>query len=118
MSPDARRGAENVLYSIAAGFAMAFAIAAALIYGTPNGATDLWVCGAASLCWRTSARTGSRPVTLADPDSGILVKSSLPRAYDVTILHPLAPPGTETAWSAARVVSSRKGIRRDDQHEA
>jgi hypothetical protein len=42
----------------------------------------------------------------------------LPRAYDVTILHRLAPIGVNTSWSAARVVLSRKGIRRVDQLDA
>ena len=65
--------------------------------------------------WLTHTDDPKRSVTLADPDSGELVKSSLPRAYDVTILHRLAPTGTDTAWSAARVVLSRKGIRRVDQ---
>ena len=229
---DARRGAENVLHSIAAGIAMAFAITAALLYGPPNDATALWVWGGLAVLayigkdrikaglqsrfnryidrrypnrrwivrreagappmatadekygfvepdklppdvaefrqalqedalgevleldsilyhrkatlvdaklvhaidprfdaiteilrvdvagWLTHTDDPKRNVTLADPDSGELVKSSLPRAYDVTILHRLAPTGTETPWSAARVVLSRKGIRRVDQLDA
>jgi hypothetical protein len=68
--------------------------------------------------WLTHTDDPSRSVVLADPDSGELVKSSLPRAYDVTILHRLAPTGVNTTWSAARVVLSRKGIRRVDQLDA
>lgn len=229
---DARRGAEHVLHSIAAGVAMAFAVTAALLYGTPNDATDLWVWGGLAVLaymgkdrikaglqnmsnryierrypnrkwivrhesggptiatadekyhfvepdelpqeiaefrhdlqrdslgetleldsilhhhktmvvdselvhsidprfdaiteilrvdvarWLTHTDDPSRSVMLADPESGELVKSSLPRAYDVTILHRLAPTGVHTTWSAARVVLSRKGIRRVDQLDA
>ncbi len=68
--------------------------------------------------WLTHTDDPARTVTLADPDSGELVKSSLPRAYDVTILHRLTPTGLDTTWSAARVVLSRKGIRRVDQLDA
>ena len=226
---DARRSAEHALHSIAAGIAMAFAVTAALLYGAPNDATDLWVWGGLAVLaymgkdrikatlqdwfngfidrrypnrkwivrdgasgaqvaaaeekyrfvepdelppdvgrfrsdlqsdslgetleldsilhhrkaltvdgdlvrsidprfdslteilrvdvarWLTHTDDPSRTVTLADPESGELVKSSLPRAYDVTILHRLAPTGVDTTWSAARVVLSRKGIRRVDQ---
>jgi hypothetical protein len=229
---DARRGAENVLHSIAAGVAMAFAVTAALLYGAPNDATDLWVWGGLAVLaymgkdrikaglqnrfnryierrypnrkwivrhepggppiatadekyhfvepdelppeiaefrhdlqrdslgetleldsilhhhktmvvdselvhsidprfdaiteilrvdvarWLTHTDDPSRSVMLADPETGELVKSSLPRAYDVTILHRLAPTGVHTTWSAARVVLSRKGIRRVDQLDA
>ncbi len=229
---DARSGAEHVLHSIAAGVAMAFAVTAALLYGTPNDATDLWVWGGLAVLaymgkdrikaalqtrfnryierrypnrnwivrhetdgppiataeekygfvgpdelppeiaefrrdlqrdslgetleldsilhhrkvmeldselahavdprfdatteilrvdvsrWLTHTDDPSRSVMLADPESGKLVKSSLPRAYDVTILHRLAPTGVHTTWSAARVVLSRKGIRRVDQLDA
>jgi hypothetical protein len=231
-SGDARRGAENLLHSIAAGIAMAFAVTAALLYGTPTDATDLWVWGGLAVLaymgkdrikaglqtrfnryierrypnrrwivrhesdgvpiatadekydvvgldelpadvaafrqdlqrdalgemleldsilhhrkttvvdaelvravdqrvdalteilrvdvarWLTHTDDPSRSVMLADPDSGDLVKSSLPRAYDVTIVHRLAPTGVNTNWNAARVVLSRKGIRRVDQLEA
>ena len=65
--------------------------------------------------WLAHTDDPSRSVTLADPESGVLIKSTLPRAYDVTILHRLAPTGVDTPWSAARVVLSRKGIRRVDQ---
>ena len=226
---DARSRAEHALHSIAAGIAMTFAVTAALLYGTPNDATDLWVWGSLVVLaymgkdrikatlqerfngfidrrypnrkwvvcrgaggqqvaaaeekyrfvepddlppdvgrfrsdlqsdslgetleldsilyhrkattvdsevvrsidarfdslteilrldvarWLTSTDDPRRTVTLADPESGELVKSSLPRAYDVTILHRLAPIGVDTTWSAARVVLSRKGIRRVDQ---
>lgn len=229
---DARGAAEHALHSIAAGIAMTFAVTAALLYGTPNDATDVWVWGClvvlaymgkdrikATLQARSSnfidrrypnrkwiVRRGpggaqvavgeekyrfvdtdelppdvagfrralqsdslgeileldsilyhrksmtvdadavsaidprfdalteilrldvsrwlahtddpSRSVTLADPDSGELFKSTLPRAYDVTILHRLAPTGADSPWSAARVVLSRKGIRRVDQLDA
>ncbi len=229
---DPRRSPEHALHSIAAGIAMAFAVAAALLYGTPNDATDLWVWGGLAVLaymgkdrikaalqdvfngyidkrypnrkwvvrhgatgsqvaaaeekfrfvepdelpsdvaqfrhdlqrdslgetleldsilhhrqtmkvdaqivkrvdrrfdalteilrvdvarWLTHTDDPSRSVMLADPESGELFKSSLPRAYDVTILHRLAPPGADADWSAARVVLSRKGIRRVDQLEA
>lgn len=229
---DARRHAEHALHSIAAGIAMAFAVTAALLYGTPNDATDLWVWGglavlaymgkdrikamlqevftgfvdrrypnrkwtvrhgpsaaqvatadekyrfvepgelppdvarfrrdlqrdslgetleldsilhhrkvtavdAASVAaiderfetlteilridvarWLTHTDDPSRSVTMADPESGELIKSSLPRAYDVTVLHRLSPTGVNTGWTAARVVLSRKGIRRVDQLDA
>jgi hypothetical protein len=229
---DARRNAEHALHSIAAGIAMTFAVTAALLYGTPNDATDVWVWGGLVVLaymgkdrikatlqnrfndfidrrypnrkwivrrgtggaqvaaaeekyrfvepgelppevakfrrdlqsdslgeileldsilyhrkvmtvdadlvrsidprfdglteilrldvarWLTHTDDPVRTVTLADPESGELVKSSLPRAYDVTILHRLAPTGVETTWSAARVVLSRKGIRRVDQLDA
>ena len=65
--------------------------------------------------WLTHTDDPSRSVTLADPESGKLIKSTLPRAYDVTILHRLGGTGASTPWSAARVVLSRKGIRRVDQ---
>ena len=229
---DARRSAEHALHSIAAGIAMMFAVTAALLYGAPTDATDLWVWGGLAVLaymgkdrikatlqdrfngfidrrypnrkwvvrhgasgaqvaaaeekyrfvepgdlppevarfrsdlqsdslgetleldsilhhrkattvdaglthsidprfdslteilrvdvarWLTHTDDPSRTVTLADPESGELVKSSLPRAYDVTILHRLSPTGVETNWSAARVVLSRKGIRRVDQLDA
>ena len=229
---DARRSAEHALHSIAAGIAMTFAVTAALLYGTPTDATDLWVWGGLVVLaymgkdrikatlqdrfngfidrrypnrkwvvrrgaggaqvaaaeekyrfvepdelppevakfrrdlqsdslgeileldsilyhrkamtvdadtvrsidprfgalteilrldvarWLTHTDDPVRTVTLADPDSGELVKSSLPRAYDVTILHRLTPTGVNTTWSAARVVLSRKGIRRVDQLDA
>ncbi len=225
---DARRSAEHGLHSIAAGIAMTFAVTAALLYGTPSDATDVWVWGSLVVLayvgkdrikatlqerfdgfidrrypnrkwvvrrgaggeqvataeekyrfvepdelppevakfrrdlqsdslgevleldsilyhrkamtvdagvvrsidpridslteilrvdvarWLTHTDDPSRTVTLADPDSGELVKASLPRAYDVTILYRLAPIGVNSAWSAARVVLSRKGIRRVD----
>jgi hypothetical protein len=231
-SGDARRSAENLLHSIAAGIAMAFAVTAAVLYGTPSDATDLWVWGGLAVLaymgkdrikaglqhrfnqhierrypnrrwvarheaggspiatadekydfvepdelppdvaefrrglqrdalgevleldsilhhrkatlvdaelvrsvdprfdaiteilrldiarWLTHTDDPSRTVTLADPYSGELVKSSLPRAYDVTILHRFARTGVNTTWSAARVVLSRKGIRRVDQLDA
>ena len=226
---DARSRAEHTLHSVAAGIAMTFAVAAALWYGTPNDATDLWVWGGLAVLaymgkdrlkallqdaftgyidkrypnrkwtirhgasgleiatgeekyrffgpdelppdvarfrrdlqrdslgetleldsilhhrkrivvdadavrtvdqrveslteilridvarWLTHTDDPSRSVTMADPESGELFKSSLPRAYDVTILHRLSPTGVDTTWSAARVVLSRKGIRRVDQ---
>ena len=229
---DARRNAEHALHSIAAGIAMTFAVTAALLYGTPNDATDVWVWGSLVVLaymgkdrikatlqdrfngfidrrypnrkwtirrgaggaqvaaaeekyrfvepdelppdvarfrsdlqsdslgeileldsilyhriamtvdaelvrsidprfdslteilrvdvarWLTHTDDPSRTVMLADPESGELVKSSLPRAYDVTILHRLGPIGVNTTWSAARVVLSRKGIRRVDQLDA
>ena len=68
--------------------------------------------------WLTHTDDPSRSVTMADPESGELIKSSLPRAYDVTILHRLSPTGVNTGWTAARVVLSRKGIRRVDQLDA
>ncbi len=226
---DARRNAEHALHSIAAGLAMTFAVVAALLYGAPNDAADVWVWGGlvvlayigkdrikatlqersdgfierrypnrkwivrrgaageqvaaaeekyqfvqpdglppevadfrrdlqrdslgeileldsilhhrkvttvdAALVraidprfdslteilrldvarWLTHTDDPSRSVTLADPESGKLIKSTLPRAYDVTILHRLSPTGASTPWNAARVVLSRKGIRRVDQ---
>ena len=229
---DPRRNPEHALHAIAAGVAMTFAVAAALLYGTPNDATDLWVWGGLAVIaymgkdrlkaalqdvfngyidrrypnrrwvvrhgatgsqvaaaeekfrfvgpdelpddvarfrhdlqrdslgetleldsilhhrqamkvdaqavkridrrfdalteilridvarWLTHTDDPSRSVMLADPESGELFKSSLPRAYDVTILHRLAPAGATTDWSAARVVLSRKGIRRVDQLDA
>ncbi len=225
---DARRSAEHALHSIAAGIAMTFAVTAALLYGTPTDAADVWVWGGLVVLaymgkdrikatlqdrfndfidrrypnrkwvvrrgadgeqvaaaeekyrfvepdelppevaefrrdlqsgslgeileldsilyhrkamtvdaglvrsidprfeslteilrvdvarWLTHTDDPTRTVTLADPESGELVKSSLPRAYDVTILHRVAPVGVNTTWSAARVVLSRKGIRRVD----
>ena len=229
---DARRNAEHALHSIAAGIAMTFAVTAALLYGTPNDAADVWVWGGLVVLaymgkdrikatlqnrfnsfidrrypnrkwtvhrgaggeqvavaeekyrfiepdelppevaqfrrdlqsdslgeileldsilyhrkattvdaelvrsidprfdslteilrldvarWLTHTDDPSRSVTLADPESGELVKSSLPRAYDVTILHRLGPTGATTPWSTARVVLSRKGIRRVDHLDA
>lgn len=229
---DARRNAEHALHSIAAGIAMTFAVTAALLYGAPNDATDVWVWGSLVVLaymgkdrikatlqyrfdglidrrypnrkwvvhrgtggqqvataeekyrfvdphelppavadfrrnlqsdslgeileldsilhhrkemiidvgvmrsidnrfesvteilrvdvarWLTQTDDPSRSVTLADPETGKLVKSSLPRAYDVTILYRLAPVGVNATWSAARVVLSRKGIRRVDQLDA
>jgi hypothetical protein len=229
---DARSRPEHALHSIAAGIAMTFAVTAALLYGTPNDATDLWVWGGLVVLaymgkdrikatlqtrfnafidrrypnrtwvvrhgatgaqvaaaeekyrfvesgdlppdvarfrsdlqsdslgetleldsilhhrktmtvdaglvrsidarfdslteilrvdvarWLTHTDDPSRTVTLADPESGDLIKSSLPRAYDVTILHRHCPAGVETTWSAARVVLGRKGIRRVDQLDA
>jgi hypothetical protein len=204
---DARRSAEHAMHPIAAGIAMTFAVTAALLYGPPNDATDLWVWGVLAVLaymgkdrikatlqdrfngfidrrypnrkwivrhgasgaqvaaaeetfrlvgpdelpsevagfrsglqsdslgetleldsilhhrkamtvdveatrsidprfdslteilrvdvarWLTHTDDPSRTVTLADPESGELVKSSLPRAYDVTILHRLGPTG-------------------------
>lgn len=226
---DARRGAENTLHAIAAGIAMTFAVTAALLYGAPTDATDVWVWGGlvvlaymgkdrikaalqgvfsryvdrrypnrrwivrdqpgerqlaianekvryvdeddlpddiaglrgdvhrdelresvesesilhhqktivvdadavravdprySSLTeifrvdvsrWLANTDDATRSVTLADPMLGELFKSSLPRAYDVTIIYRLAPTDDETSWTAARVVVSRKGIRRVDQ---
>jgi hypothetical protein len=65
--------------------------------------------------WLTHTDDPSRTVTLTDPESGELIKAALPRAYDVTILHRLAPAGVNATWNGARVVLSRKGIRRVDQ---
>ncbi len=229
---DARSHAEHALHSIAAGIAMAFAVTAALLYGTPTEAADVWVWGGLAVLaymgkdrikatlqvrssdfidrrypnrkwivrrgaggpqvavaeekyrfvepaelppdvaefrqdlqtdslgeileldsivyhrksmtvdadvvssidprfdslteilrldisrWLAHTDDPSRSVTLADPESGELIKSTLPRAYDVTILHRLAPTGVDSTWSAARVVLSRKGIRRVDQLDA
>jgi hypothetical protein len=226
---DARSKPEHALHSIAAGIAMTFAVTAALLYGAPNDATDLWVWGGLVVLaymgkdrikatlqnrfnnfidrrypnrkwivrhgasgaqiaaaeekyrfvepsdlppevarfrrdlqsdslgetleldsilhhrkamtvdsgvvgtidprfdaiteilridvarWLTHTDDPSRTVTLTDPESGELIKAALPRAYDVTILHRLAPAGVNATWSAARVVLSRKGIRRVDQ---
>ncbi len=229
---DARRHAEHALHSIAAGIAMTFAVTAALLYGTPTEAADVWVWGGLVVLaymgkdrikstlqvrssdfidrrypnrrwtvrrgadgaqiavadekyrfvephelppevadfrhdlqsdslgeileldsilyhrksmtvdadlvrsidprfdslteilrldisrWLAHTDDPSRSVTLADPVSGELVKSTLPRAYDVTILHRLTPTGVDSTWSAARVVLSRKGIRRVDLLDA
>jgi hypothetical protein len=198
---DARRGAENTLHAIAAGIAMTFAVTAALLYGAPTDATNVWVWGGlvvlaymgkdrikaalqgvfsryvdeddlpddvaglrgdvhrdelresvesesilhhqktivvdadavravdprySSLTeifrvdvsrWLANTDDATRSVTLADPMLGELFKSSLPRAYDVTVIYRLAPTDDETSWTAARVVVSRKGIRRVDQLE-
>ena len=228
---DARRGAENALHAIAAGIAMTFAVTAALLYGPPNDATDVWVWGGlvvlaymgkdriktglqdvfsryidrrfpnrrwiirdqsgeqqlaianekvryvdesdlpadvagfrsdvhrdelretvetesiihhqktivvdgaavgavdprySSLTeifrvdisrWLANTDDATRSVTLADPMLGELFESSLPRAYDVTIIYRIALTDESPGWSAARVVLSRKGIRRVDQLE-
>jgi hypothetical protein len=227
---DARRNIEHGLHAIAAGIAMTFAVGAAVWYGTPTDATDLWVWGGLAIlaymfkdrvkaalqqrfdtyidvkypnrrtivrepsneqqlatsvekigfvtdtipddvaemrrrlrtdlltdsvdiesvvCHRKSMEVGassirtldsrfasltdilrvdisrwltntddpSRTVTLADPESGKLFGSTLPRAYDATILYRYGPTAADAPLSAARVVVSRKGIRRVEELE-
>ncbi len=63
--------------------------------------------------WLAHTDDAKRTVTLADPEAGELFRSTLPRAYDVTVVYRLTSGASPAApWSVTRIVVSRNGIRR------
>lgn len=62
--------------------------------------------------WLVHTDDPKREFVFADPDSGEIGSAVAPRVYNLAVVYRLKQTGAEAAWRRARVVVTRKGIRR------